>query len=66
MEIMNNGVLDSLVNQTTSQQQRGVLVLKKALDAQTQAALSLIQGIPQPPSVSNLPPHLGQTVNTTA
>ena len=54
------------VNQAGAQDLRDVLVLKKALDAQAQAALSLIQAISQAPAISALPPHLGQTINTTA
>lgn len=42
-----------------------VAVLKKAMDAQAQSALSLIQTIPQSGG-TNSPPHLGQTVNTQA
>lgn len=46
----------------------GVTVLKKALDIQAQGAMQLIASIPQPPqqSAANLPPHLGQNINTTA
>jgi hypothetical protein len=46
----------------------GVAVLKKANDIQAQTAMALINAIPQPPqqSAANLPPHLGQNINTTA
>lgn len=46
----------------------GTAVLKKALDAQSQAAMILIDSIAQTPMVSaaNLPTNLGQNVNTTA
>ncbi|OFZ68885.1 MAG: hypothetical protein A2Z01_03520 [Betaproteobacteria bacterium RBG_16_58_11] len=64
MEIAGNS-LNALVNNTNAQE-LSVAVLKKALDSQTQAALSLIQAIPQPPSTSGLPPHLGRNINTTA
>lgn len=64
MEIAGNS-LNALVNSTHAQE-LSVAVLKKALDSQTQAALSLIQAIPQPPSTSGLPPHLGRNINTTA
>ena len=63
MEIASS--LSALVNNTTAQQ-LSVAVLKKALDSQTQAALSLIEAIPQPPSSSGLPPNLGRNINTTA
>jgi Putative motility protein len=45
----------------------GIAVLKKALETQTQSAQALINAIPQPPqSASNLPPNLGQNINTKA
>lgn len=46
----------------------GVSVLKKALDIQAQGAMALIAALPQPPqqSAANLPPNLGQNINTTA
>jgi hypothetical protein len=46
----------------------GTSILKKALDAQSQAAMILIDSIAQTPTVSaaNLPPNLGQNINTTA
>ena len=45
----------------------GLAVLKKAIDVEAQAAMALINAIPQPQqtSPSNLPPHLGQNINTT-
>lgn len=64
MEIAGNS-LNALVNSTNAQE-LSVAVLKKALDSQTQAALSLIQAIPQPPSTSGLPPNVGRNINTTA
>ena len=63
MEIASS--LSALVN-NTSTQQLSVAVLKKALDSQSQAALSLIEAIPQPPSAAGLPPNLGRNINTTA
>lgn len=62
---MNVGNIASLA--TGMAQQRNdmdisVAVLKKALDVQSSAALSLIEAIP----TASLPPHLGNKVNTTA
>ncbi|CAN5400164.1 hypothetical protein BH11PSE11_BH11PSE11_14540 [soil metagenome] len=48
-----------------SSQSIGIAVLKKALDAERDGAAALLNAIPPPDSV-NLPPHLGQNVNTTA
>jgi hypothetical protein len=39
-------------------------VLKKAIDAQAQSALSLIQALPDPRA--GLSAHLGNNINTTA
>jgi hypothetical protein len=46
----------------------GTSVLKKAIDTQAQTALILIDSISQTPTVNpaNLPPNLGQNINTTA
>lgn len=46
----------------------GMTVFRKALDIEAQGAMQLINAIPQPPqqSAANLPPHLGQNINTTA
>lgn len=63
MEIPGNA-LDSLANAVSPQDLRSVLVLRKALDAQTQAAMSLLDALPQPNA--GLPDHIGQNVNTTA
>ncbi len=43
-----------------------VAVLKKAIDLSAAGALALIEAIPDNQSVQNLPPHLGQNINTTA
>jgi hypothetical protein len=40
-------------------------MLKKAMDVQAEAALSLLEGI-APVSAQNLPANLGQNVNTKA
>ena len=44
----------------------GIAVLKKVLDTETSIAAGLIAAIPTPPTISNLPPHLGRNINTTA
>ena len=46
----------------------GMIVLKKAVDIEAQTAMALINAIPQLPQAgsANLPPHLGQNINTTA
>lgn len=46
----------------------GMTVLKKAVNIEAQAAVELINAVPPSPqpSAANLPPHLGQNINTTA
>lgn len=60
--------ITSLASSLTQQrlgQDVAVTVLKKALDIQATTAASLLSTLP-PVSTTNLPPHLGQTINTVA
>jgi hypothetical protein len=43
----------------------GVTVLKKAIDIQASSAAALLEALP-PVTSTNLPPHLGQNVDTVA
>jgi len=43
----------------------GLTVLKKAMDAEAQGAVALINAIPQPLQ-QNLPSNLGRNINVTA
>lgn len=63
-----NGIanLASGIAQAGTSQAIGITVLKKALDAQSESAAALIQAIEPAPTAPNLPPHLGQNINTTA
>lgn len=54
------------VAETGLKQEVGVAVLKKALQADSATATALIKALPATPSVQNLPPNLGNTINTTA
>lgn len=45
----------------------GITMLRKALDAEAQSAMMLIESMGQPLTpAANLPPNLGQNINTTA
>jgi len=46
----------------------GISLLKKAMSIEAQSAMALINAIPQPSqsSAANLPPNVGQNINTTA
>lgn len=61
MSISASSAVNSAVSQVSTESQKSVLVLKKALDSQAQTAAALIQALPQPPSGS-----VGRNVNTTA
>lgn len=64
MEVNHIANLATAMAQESTNQAIGVAVLKKALDAQAGAAMSLIAALPPVPQ--SLPPNLGQNVNTTA
>lgn len=57
--------LSSMVGQTTGDSV-ALSVLKKAIETQAQGAAALIKSVSQPQSAANLPPNLGQNINTTA
>lgn len=59
------GNVSALASRTNAQE-LSVAVLKKALDSQAQAAKSLIEAIPTPPSTAGLPPNVGRNINTSA
>ena len=45
----------------------GIAMLRKALDVEAQSAMILIESMAQPLTpAANLPPNLGQNINTTA
>lgn len=66
MSISDSNGVSAALSQVNAQEQRSVLVLKKALDAQAQTAAALIQALPKPASIDNLPPNVGRNVNTRA
>lgn len=50
----------------SANQAAGIAVLKKAMDLNAAGALALIEALPGVNQSANLPPHLGQKINTTA
>lgn len=62
MNVSNIANLATNIAQQRSDMDISVAVFKKALDAQSSAALALIQAIP----TVSLPPNLGNNVNTKA
>ena len=63
MEITGIAQLATSMSETRTDQAIGFSVLRKALDMQTAAATELLNALPP---VQNLPPHLGQNINTVA
>lgn len=51
-------------NQTYAKQEAQVAMFKKALDAQSEGVLKILEGVTTPSA--NLPANLGQNINTTA
>lgn len=58
--------LSTSIAETGNRQEVQVAVLKRALNMQGAVATQMIDAITSVPSVPNLPPHLGNKVNTTA
>ncbi len=65
MDVTNIANLATTIATTATNQEVGVAVLKKAVDIQATSAAALLEALP-PTTSANLPPHLGQNVNTTA
>jgi hypothetical protein len=65
MEVSTIARVGTSMEQTKTAQEVSVAVLKKALDAQSSAAVALLEALP-PVASSNLPSHLGQNINTKA
>lgn len=65
MEVSTIARVGTEMVQTRTAQAVSVAVLKKALDAQSSAAIALLEALPAV-QAPNLPPHLGQNINTKA
>lgn len=66
MDVSGIASLATSLSANKTDQQVGIAVLKKAMDVESAGATALINAIPQVPSAANLPPNLGQNINTTA
>ncbi len=58
--------LASSVAQTGTSQEVSLAVLKRSQDIQKNTAAQLLDAVKSAPQVQNLPPNLGNTINTTA
>ena len=65
MNVSNIAGLATAMAENNTRQAVEVAVLKKAMDVQASGAAALLAALP-PVTAPNLPPHLGQSVNTTA
>ncbi len=65
MDVQNIANLAVSLATTTTNQAIGIAVMKKALDTQATSAAAMLEALP-PVTPANLPPHLGQNVDTTA
>jgi hypothetical protein len=65
MEISSIANLATRIETTRTGQEVEIAVLKTALDTQAASAAALLEALP-PVQSANLPPHLGQNVNTSA
>lgn len=63
MDISGISNLASSIADTGTKREVDFAVLKKAMEFETSTAAALVAGLPSP---TNLPPHLGRNVNTTA
>ncbi len=63
MDAMSIARLSTTIAETNTRQDVSMAVLKKAMDVQASSAAALLEALPGTP---NLPPHLGNRVNTTA
>lgn len=63
MDITSMSGLSAALAQTGTADSAGIAVLKKAMDIQAQAAVQLIQSLPQ---VASNPPNLGNNIDVKA
>ncbi|WP_426100490.1 YjfB family protein [Massilia sp. TSP1-1-2] len=66
MDVASLANLSSSVAETGVKQEVGLAVLKRAQQIQASTAAQLINSVSSPPTLQNLPAHLGNTINTSA
>jgi hypothetical protein len=66
MDAMSIARLSTTIAETGTKQDVSMAVLKKAMDTQAASAAALLEALPATPGAPNLPPHLGNRINTTA
>lgn len=66
MDVTGIAKLSTTLADVGNAQTVSIAVLKKANEIQAESATALIEAIPNNQATSNLPPHLGRNINTTA
>lgn len=66
MDVTGIAKLATSIADTGTRQDVAIAVLKKAQDIQSTSALQLLDAVQATGPAQNLPPHLGNHINTTA
>ena len=66
MDVLGIAKLATTVAETGNKQEVALTMLKKQQDMQKSMATQMLDAIPAPQRVQNLPANLGNTINTTA
>ena len=66
MDVLGIAKLATTVAETGNKQEVALTMLKKQQDMQKSMAAQMLNAIPAPQPVQNLPANLGNTINTTA
>lgn len=66
MDVSSIAKAASTIADTGTKQEVDTAVQKRAEEIAASTATQMIDAVKEPPTVQNLPDHLGQTINTTA
>ena len=66
MDVSSIAKLSTSIAETGNKQEVALTMLKKQQDMQKSMAAQMLNAIPAPQPVQNLPANLGNTINTTA
>jgi len=66
MDVMGIAKLATSIAETGTRQEVGIAMLKRAQDIQATTATQLLESVQAVAPAQNLPPHLGNHINTTA
>jgi hypothetical protein len=66
MDAMSIAKLSTSIAETGTKEAVGMAMMKKTQDIAASTAAQLLEGVTPMPGASNLPSHLGNSINTTA